>query len=68
MTREERISFLKHTCAGIESQIEKLKTRIKGGDHREIGSLHGAVNDAQLSLHKHQHELKELTTGGPSRN
>lgn len=63
MTKDEQISFLKSTCSGIEQQIVKLKERIKEGDHRVVAGITGALNDAEQSLHKHQHKLKELTGG-----
>lgn len=56
MTKEERVSFLQSTCETFEKQIVELTKRVAGGERAAAGTLH----DAELSLHRHQHEFNEL--------
>lgn len=58
----ERISFLESSISTVEGQIKKYEEKIKEGDAREMARLHGAVNDAWLTLKSHKLELGDLKT------
>lgn len=61
MTKDETISFLKDSAKAVEEQIGDLKEKLKVADKRVEASLHGALNDAEMMLAKHRHQIKELT-------